>query len=414
MYQFWYDYLKKKYKDKVKLCFTDTDSFLVEIEKAAGDDDDVYKDMIEDYDMFDFSDYPSDCEQFKGLSPERIHFLQEHNRKVLGKMKDETKSRPIRREVALRPKSYGIEIEGKVKDNVTVSKEVIEKTAGKGVKDSVRREHLTIDRHVEALALTAGCYALNHPYVLGDESLIQKIKEGKERKIIIKQNLIRSRKHELQTISMEKVGLSGFDIKRIVEPDNINTLPYGHVKYTPRNDDDEEHNILNEWEDWNVDDNDPIVVSPPPPPPPQPMEIDDDDGGWVTDDGDWSDDFLKEANDLMEVAEQLRDNNNNNNNTNYDIEDIMKNIVDDDIEIVGEFEPVTLDEFNSLNELIQSLQQTPTSPVDVEIECMKQHHTCNEGTHGPIILEKCYNNGEEEEEEDYNETLQRYIEELCQ
>ena len=28
MYEFWYDYLKPKYGDKAKLCFTDTDSLL--------------------------------------------------------------------------------------------------------------------------------------------------------------------------------------------------------------------------------------------------------------------------------------------------------------------------------------------------------------------------------------------------
>ena len=32
MYNFCYDYLKPKYKDKVKLCYTDTDSFIIYIE----------------------------------------------------------------------------------------------------------------------------------------------------------------------------------------------------------------------------------------------------------------------------------------------------------------------------------------------------------------------------------------------
>ena len=31
MYEFWYDYLKPKYGDRVKLCYTDTDSFIVYI-----------------------------------------------------------------------------------------------------------------------------------------------------------------------------------------------------------------------------------------------------------------------------------------------------------------------------------------------------------------------------------------------
>ena len=30
-YEFWYDYLKAKYGDRVKLCYTDTDSFIIHI-----------------------------------------------------------------------------------------------------------------------------------------------------------------------------------------------------------------------------------------------------------------------------------------------------------------------------------------------------------------------------------------------
>ena len=32
MYQFWYDCLKLKYDDTIKLCYRDTDSFIVHIE----------------------------------------------------------------------------------------------------------------------------------------------------------------------------------------------------------------------------------------------------------------------------------------------------------------------------------------------------------------------------------------------
>ena len=32
MYKFWYDRLKNKYNDKVELIYTDTDSFIIEVE----------------------------------------------------------------------------------------------------------------------------------------------------------------------------------------------------------------------------------------------------------------------------------------------------------------------------------------------------------------------------------------------
>ena len=43
MYEFWYDYLKPKYGDKIKLCYMDTDSFVLLIKT-----DDVYKDISND------------------------------------------------------------------------------------------------------------------------------------------------------------------------------------------------------------------------------------------------------------------------------------------------------------------------------------------------------------------------------
>ena len=42
MYEFWYDYVKLKYGEKVKLCYMDIDSFLAYIKI-----DDIYKDIAE-------------------------------------------------------------------------------------------------------------------------------------------------------------------------------------------------------------------------------------------------------------------------------------------------------------------------------------------------------------------------------
>ena len=43
MYEFWYDYIKLKCGEKVKLCYMDTDSFIVYIKTEH-----IYKDIPED------------------------------------------------------------------------------------------------------------------------------------------------------------------------------------------------------------------------------------------------------------------------------------------------------------------------------------------------------------------------------
>ena len=43
MYEFWYDYIKKKYGDMVKLCYIDTDSLIMNIKTK-----DFYKDIAQD------------------------------------------------------------------------------------------------------------------------------------------------------------------------------------------------------------------------------------------------------------------------------------------------------------------------------------------------------------------------------
>ena len=74
MYEFWYDYVKPKYGDNVKLCYMDTDSFIMSI-KA----EDLYKDIADDVEKrFDTSDSECDRPLPKGK-----------NKKVIGLMKDE-------------------------------------------------------------------------------------------------------------------------------------------------------------------------------------------------------------------------------------------------------------------------------------------------------------------------------------
>ena len=53
MNEFWYDYVKPKYGEKVKLWYMDTDSFIIFIKI-----DDIYEDIAEDVETrFDTSTY---------------------------------------------------------------------------------------------------------------------------------------------------------------------------------------------------------------------------------------------------------------------------------------------------------------------------------------------------------------------
>ena len=91
MYEFWYNYMKLKYSDNVKLCYTDTDSFIINIKTK-----DFYKDIATDVeDRFDTSNYEVDRPLPTGK-----------NKKVIGLMKDELGGKVVTEFVALRPKTY--------------------------------------------------------------------------------------------------------------------------------------------------------------------------------------------------------------------------------------------------------------------------------------------------------------------
>ena len=91
MYDFWCDYMKPKYRDNVKLCYMDTDSFIMHIKT-----DDFYKDIADDAEKrFDASNY-----EVNRLLPAG------KNKKVIGLMKDELRGKIMTEFVALRPKTY--------------------------------------------------------------------------------------------------------------------------------------------------------------------------------------------------------------------------------------------------------------------------------------------------------------------
>ena len=91
MYEFWYDYMKPKYDSDVKLCYMDTDSFVMNI-KA----EDFYKDIANNVGKrFDTSNYEVDRPLPTGK-----------NKNVIGLMKDELGGKIISEFITLRPKAY--------------------------------------------------------------------------------------------------------------------------------------------------------------------------------------------------------------------------------------------------------------------------------------------------------------------
>ena len=78
--------------------FTDTDSLMYDIKS-----EDVYKEFFKHKHLFDFSNYPKDST-----------FFDETNKKVIGKMKDESKGKIISEFVGLKSRMYSMKnIDGK-------------------------------------------------------------------------------------------------------------------------------------------------------------------------------------------------------------------------------------------------------------------------------------------------------------
>ena len=110
MYEFWYDYMKPKYNDDVKLCYMDTDNCVMHIKT-----NDFYKDIYDDVDnRFDTSNYEVKRPLPKGK-----------NKKVIGLMKDELGGEIITEFIALRPKTYS---------NLTDNDKIDKKAKGTKVK----------------------------------------------------------------------------------------------------------------------------------------------------------------------------------------------------------------------------------------------------------------------------------------
>ena len=178
MFDFHYKYIKPKYGNKAKLLFTDTDSFLYEIET-----EDFYKDIAEDVkDRFDTSNYP---EGHPSGIPTGI------NKKVLGMFKDEAAGENIKEFVGLRAKLYSYKME-----------EGEENKKCKGIKKAVVAKSIRHENYKTCL------------------------ETGKEQ--LRRQTIIRSYEHNLYLEEVNKIALSAADDKRYLLKDSYDTLAWGH------------------------------------------------------------------------------------------------------------------------------------------------------------------------------------------
>ena len=176
MFNFHYNYIRKKYHNKAELLFTDTDSLMYQIKTK-----DFYKDISSDVmDKFDTSDYPPNHPS--GI-PTGL------NKKVIGMFKDEVAGKQITHFVGLRPKLYSY----KVEDEAELKK-------CKGIKKNVVKKKIDFDDYVKCL--------------FSGEKALRKMK------------IIRSEKHDIYSKEVNKIALSNEDDKRQVLEDNIHTLAF--------------------------------------------------------------------------------------------------------------------------------------------------------------------------------------------
>ena len=176
IYEFCYDYIKPKYGDRVKLCFTGTDSFLSHIKT-----EDFYKDIANDVERwFDISNYDENDERPLPIG---------NNKKVIGLFKDELGGKIMKEFCALRAKAYGY-----------LMNDDREKKKAKGTKKCIIKRQLTFKNYTDPL--------------FND-------------KIILKsQQIFRSDHHNVCTVEINKIALSRNDNKRLQTFDKVTRYPY--------------------------------------------------------------------------------------------------------------------------------------------------------------------------------------------
>ena len=118
--------MKPEYKDKIKLLYMDTDSFIMHIHN-----EDIFKDMNTIvHEWFDTSKYD------KNLNRPIEHNV---NKKVIGKFKDQLNGMIMTEFIAIRPKVYGFRC---LKDNVINEEKKCKGTAKYVVKNTINFDTL--------------------------------------------------------------------------------------------------------------------------------------------------------------------------------------------------------------------------------------------------------------------------------
>ena len=127
MYEFWYDYIKPKYKEKAKLCYMDTDSFVIHIFT-----EDFFEDINNDVERwFDTSNYDKN---------DKRPLVIGKNKKVIGMFKDELGGKIMKKFCAPTAKTYAYLMD----DN-------IENKKAKGTKKCIIKRRLTFKNYKESI-----------------------------------------------------------------------------------------------------------------------------------------------------------------------------------------------------------------------------------------------------------------------
>ena len=186
MFEFWYDNLKPMYGDKIRLCYTDTDSFIMHIKT-----DDFYKDISADVDKwFDTSNFNKNDNRPLEIGK---------NKKVLGKFKDDIGGKIMTTFVDLRAKTYSFLFDEYTDEDYEKNR-IVNKKA-KGTKKCVVKRKILFNNYLDSLF--------------------------KNKVLYRSQQRFRSDHHKVYTEEVNKIALSSNDDKRIQAFDRVTTYPYG-------------------------------------------------------------------------------------------------------------------------------------------------------------------------------------------